>query len=553
MKIGKICTTLSLFLLLNTVVITTTESIASNGKKETLTSVSTEDSKAGKTIDLQLSSGIKEVLYKLEGATIQDWSTYTGEFDITNEGITTIKIKAYDKAGNISKEVSTDIKIDKTNPEILSNLTYNNEHTKATLRINVLDSLSGIKYISSIDNKNIFSNDHSFEVSQNGIYLISAIDNAGNVSFEGIEVSELNNDKLSSGLKEIKYKLEGATVQDWTTYSESFNITNNGTTILRARAYDMAGNVSDEITTIIKIDKNNPKISNTVAYNGDNTKAMITVNAVDDLSGIKYISSVDKENIFSNNYEFEVSKNGTYLVSAVDVAGNVSFEGIDITGLNNDDAPSGLKEIKYKLEGSTVQDWTTYNGDFNISNEGITIVKARAYDMAGNISDEISLVVKIDKTNPVILENVLYNDDYSKATISITSTDNLSGIKYMTSIDNNQVNSNKLEFEVSKNGAYLVSAVDVAGNITFKGIDILDLANSESSSGISKIEYKLEGATIQDWTIYTDTFKLSNEGTTIVTCKALDNAGNISSEMKLEVKIDKTKPTNSQITIKTIS
>ena len=61
---------------------------------------------------------------------------------------------------------------------------------------------------------------------------------------------------------------------------------------------------------------------------------------------------------------------------------------------------SGIKEIQYKLEGATVQNWTVYNGFFNISNEGITTVTARAYDNANNVSDEIVLQVKVDKTKP---------------------------------------------------------------------------------------------------------------------------------------------------------
>ena len=60
----------------------------------------------------------------------------------------------------------------------------------------------------------------------------------------------------------------------------------------------------------------------------------------------------------------------------------------------------GVNRIEYKLSGATIQDWTDYNGAFYITNEGITTITSRRYDVVGNISDEITSTVRIDKAKP---------------------------------------------------------------------------------------------------------------------------------------------------------
>ena len=63
-----------------------------------------------------VSSGIDRIEYKLSGATTKDWTTYDKPFYISNEGITYITARSYDKAGNVSTEATSEVKIDKTSP-----------------------------------------------------------------------------------------------------------------------------------------------------------------------------------------------------------------------------------------------------------------------------------------------------------------------------------------------------------------------------------------------------------------------------------------------------
>lgn len=496
-------------------------------------------------------SGLKEIQYKLEGATNQDWTTYNGQFKILNEGITTVYAKALDNAGNISSEVSISVKIDKEKPNILYNIIYDSDKSKARIELNVSDTTSGVKHIIANDNETITSTNHSFEVTENGNYLVSAVDNAGNVNFTSIIVDGLNNGNSDViGIKEIKYKLEGDTVQDWTTYDGQFKILNEGITVVKAKAYDKAGNISDELSIVVKIDKTIPDIIEQVSYNKDFTEATISVSSSDNLSGVNHIISESNNIINSNKHEFTVTQNGNYLVSAVDVAGNIAFKGIQVDSLKDSNKPSDIGKIEYKLEGATTQDWTVYNKPLTISKEGTTTVKAKIYDIAGNVSDEAFVIVNIDKSSPIISNSISYNVDNTEANITVVASDRLSGVKHITSSNNEIVTSNTHTFKVDNNGNYLVSATDIAGNIGFETINVSGINGKDNPSEIDRIEYKLEGATIKDWTTYTDIFKVINEGTTIVTGRAIDRAGNTSDEIRLEVKIDKTKPSNNQITIR---
>jgi hypothetical protein len=69
----------------------------------------------------------------------------------------------------------------------------------------------------------------------------------------------------------------------------------------------------------------------------------------------------------------------------------------------------------------------------------------------------------------------------------------------------------------------------------------LSATDNQEGSGVAKTEYSLDnGAT---WIAYTTSFTISNEGTTTISYKSTDNAGNIESVQPLTIKIDKTQPT----------
>lgn len=89
----------------------------------TIVTLYAEDKAGNQNYDIQTfsmnkgdeSAPIKSIQYKLTGSVEKNWTNYTGPFDITEEGVTTVQAKITDEAGNITNLKQT-IKLDKTKP-----------------------------------------------------------------------------------------------------------------------------------------------------------------------------------------------------------------------------------------------------------------------------------------------------------------------------------------------------------------------------------------------------------------------------------------------------
>lgn len=86
--------------------------------------VSTEDNAGNTNIDMEIivvgdvvtsPSPIKSIQYRLSGASLQDWVTYSTPFKITKEGLTNIDVRIEDQAGNIGT-ITRQVKLDKSAP-----------------------------------------------------------------------------------------------------------------------------------------------------------------------------------------------------------------------------------------------------------------------------------------------------------------------------------------------------------------------------------------------------------------------------------------------------
>src|SRR5690606_2253647 len=58
-------------------------------------------------------------------------------------------------------------------------------------------------------------------------------------------------------------------------------------------------------------------------------------------------------------------------------------------------------DVEYQLNG-TDGEWLSYTDSFNVTDEGITTIYARAVDIGGVYSEEVKATVKIDRTAPEI-------------------------------------------------------------------------------------------------------------------------------------------------------
>lgn len=159
---------------------------------------------------------------------------------------------------------------------------------------------------------------------------------------------------------------------------------------------------------------------------------------------------------------------------------------VSVTLTHGTDSGSGVKHSQYRLTGATSAGWTNYTSAITISNSGETIVYARTVDNVGNISGEVSRGVKVDKIAPTAPAITLSNNNWTSDNITFTVT-----------------------------------------------------GSSDAHSGLARREYMLSGATTRGWTTYSGTITISNEGSTTISARSIDNVGNISPVATTVAKIDR--------------
>ena len=153
----------------------------------------------------------------------------------------------------------------------------------------------------------------------------------GNVTINvsATDIQDSNNYYGVSGIKQKEVLENGS----WKTLNgNSYTVTKNGT--YKFRALDNAGNYSNvESINITNIDKTKPKV--TLSQNPTtwtNKNVVITANSGDE--NFDYIELPNGEKVTEKTATYEVSENGSYTFKAVDKAGNVAAESINITNID---------------------------------------------------------------------------------------------------------------------------------------------------------------------------------------------------------------------------
>ena len=500
----------------------------------------------------------------------------------------------YDNVGNSTHVASLTHNLkDITNPTIQITGNPTSWVKSATLTITGADYGTGVKSITKPDGTVVTGSSTTYTVTANGDYTFKVTDNAGNVVSQTVNVTKIdgtnptatvtgnptswtkNNATLTitgadtqSGVKSIT-KPDGTVV---TGTSTTYTVSANGTYTFKVT--DNVGNVLTHNVSVTKIDKTNPTISvtgNPTSWTKNDVT--LTITGADSASGVKQITLPNGQVVSGSSTTYTVTANGNYTFKVIDNAGNEVSQTVNVTKIDKtnptvnitgnptawtngnatltittSDTQSGVKQIE--LPNGTIVTGTSTTYTVSVNNSYVFKVT----DNAGNVTSQTVNVTKIDKTAPAITHTVNKNSE-SSATLSVTYTDNQSGIQSLVrpngttrpiSTTTNTVTETET---ITQNSLILVSAVDNVGNKSSKSIDLLTLFADTTSSGVSRIEYKLTGATVKDWTTYTAPFYVTNEGVTTVTARVYDNAGNVSSEKTSTVRIDKTKPTNNSILI----
>ena len=118
----------------------------------------------------------------------------------TDEQISTVRVRVWDKAGNVSAEITRDFVLDKT-PPALSHTLDPNEKTKGKVTINIGadGDICGVESIVKPDGTVVYATTGTaFDVTQNGRYLIVCWDRCGNRTDYWVTV-----DNIVSGAKPI--------------------------------------------------------------------------------------------------------------------------------------------------------------------------------------------------------------------------------------------------------------------------------------------------------------------------------------------------------------
>lgn len=342
--------------------------------------------------DISPGSGLGYYQYKLSGATTLGWTNYSGQFNIENEGITTITARGVDNVGNISGETSVIVRIDRTIPNNTGVVINSNDEYTNSINVNL---------------------------------TLRASDSAS-----GVSKMQIRNDNGSWNTEE-----NNETFKAW-----ALN-TGDGTRTVRVRFKDLAGNWSPEETDTIKLDTTAPVVGNFVIQGGRPYYNSNTVNiqftAIDNLSGIKemYVSNDGAswtKMAYTENFNWNLTAGDgdrTVYIKLLDIAGNMSnpvsrsivIDKVKPQGtivINNGDNQTMSRDVKLKLMFSddrsgvdlvtVIEDGSKYDFpqtpnsptiiDWRLSQgTGLKTVHMVLVDRAGNVSDPISDSIVVDK------------------------------------------------------------------------------------------------------------------------------------------------------------
>jgi PKD repeat protein len=314
-------------------------------------------------------SGVAAIHLRLDGGA---WQVYTGPTTVQGEGSHTIEYYATDVAGNDETVRSVPVKIDTV---------------KATTSAQLSGTLAGDgSYIDSVT------------------VTLSATD-------------------ATSGVQLIDYRINGGA---WRTYTGGFPLGGNGTHTIDYATTDIAGNVEDTKSSVVRI------------------------------SGASHAAPTTTADIVGTFGQNE------WYISTVEVTLTAT-------------SPSGaLTSIAYSLDGLT---WTTYSGRFTVP-EGRYTVRWQAWDVAGYFEPVKTREIAVDLTNPTV-EGMMPSGPVTTAdvTISWTASDSPSGIaRYEVSVDGGPFVSVGLETQITRHfsdGAHRVQvrAIDHAGHESVSSTD----------------------------------------------------------------------------------
>ena len=385
--------------------------------------------------------------YKATGATTNtDGFVKNSIRNVDAEGTSTLKFKACDLAGNCSSEVTFTVKLDRTAPSAPTVTGY--KKTSAT----DVSSVSGLSTIAS-------------NTWYNGWIVVKA---TGSTDTNGVT---------------YYYSATGATTNtDGFVTGDIRNVDAEGTSTIKFKTKDAAGNWSSEVTYTAKLDRTAPSAPTVTGY--------------------KKTSSADVTSVSGLNTIASNTWHGGWVV--VKATGSTDTNGVT---------------YYYSATGATTNTDGFVTGDIrNVNAEGTSTLKFKAKDPAGNWSSESTFVVKLDHTGPTVPTVTGY---MKTSSADVSSTSGLSTI--------------------------------ASGTCTDKFLYVV-ASGSSDSGGAGGVNYKMtvsgyptgNSNNVED--VVQSTKNVNTAGTITVKYKACDSVGNCSDYTTFISKQDRTAPNAPTVT-----
>lgn len=282
----------------------------------------------------------------------------------------------------------------------------------------------------------------------NTIPTVSLSQNPVGWTNQPITITATTSDDLS-GVAVTKYVkdnvTQGVAATTGTTFSGSFTVTENS--VYTVAVIDNAGNVNSAQTTVTAYDNTPPEITLTkLSSTETNGSVQIMAIVYDDLSGVDYtmwahggltaIQTRDTGTLFADS--FFIGDNDTYTAVAFDRAGNssvdtISISNIDVTPpavpvITFTDAIGGGSTTVYMSGDTDTQDvyyslddvtWLPYVGPVTITTSGT--VSAYSSDNVGNTSAIVSQTILVPALDAALDESVVASSTDTTYLIALES------------------------------------------------------------------------------------------------------------------------------------
>ncbi len=525
-------------------------------------------------------SGVAATYYSKTGGT--PTTRYTGPFTVTSEGQSTVKYYSVDGRGNAETVQQFAVKVDNTAPETTDNAAESYVGT-ATVALTPSDPLSGVAAtrwrvdggtwttgtvasIPYVANSRRTLQWYSIDAAGNSETINSSVfdmpsryeQTDARMLFDGAW-STVANGALSGGNYLYAWKA-GQTARIGFTGTKFTWVTTKATN------YGIA---------TLRLDGGPPVDVDLYSPSYQYRQSVFSTGDIGDGYHYVEIAWTGRKNPASS---------GTYVgVDAADVMGDLA-EADRTLPVTTDDAPEGWVSTATVSVSLTATDAVTpvtatyfsidagspttpYTAPVAISSEGTTTLTYFSVDSRSNTETAHSTLVRIDRTAPSTTDNAPAGWQTAPVDVALSTMDAGCGVATTyTKVDGGDATVYSGPLHVSKQGITEIEywSVDKLGHeenhhvvgvwvdldapitssdasSTWLGHDVaVALAAVDPVSGVSSIAYRLNGGGESP---YSTPVVIDTEGTTTVTYRATDVAGNVEAPRSDVVRIDKTPPT----------